>query len=143
MKHLLLLIGAIALCCSATAEEKSGVMRYQAYRGAEDNPVLKTLEAVTLQDVNIRDKVLEEAIRVINQTKTNEGKRPVINVVIRYPKTKDGRPGQQQKARWVAILVVKEINFASAVDILCEQVGYKWSIEKNEKSSAPFLVLSP
>lgn len=141
MKYLRALITTVALCCISLGGEQQGVIRYQAYHGAENDPVLKTLESVTLRNVNIRDKTLAQAIREINRAKTKDGERRVINMIIRYPRQKGGQPGSEATIKYRTILVVKEINFASAVDILCDQVGYHWSIVKNPDTGVPSLLL--
>ena len=112
---------------------------------------VRTLKTITLEKVDIRDAEIEEAVALLGRMLTANGKAGV-NFILRspIPPEKPTNPqgpfdaGKQTPPPPKKVtLRADRIDFASAVDSICQQTGHQWSIEFVAATKAITVVVSP
>ena len=137
MKTLLYCILALSFMMPvADADPKAPKLedKYRFLKSVDEKErgVIAQLEKINIENVAIRDLKPSEALNYLRRKIVGDKGGGVINLVIR------GSQAAEKK-----ITIQKEgMNYAEAVDAICEQVGWSWKIAFNESSGAPILVLT-
>lgn len=112
--------------------EDAGVAAYPWLEATGDHAkrVIETLERIRIDDISFKRLTPAEAIAYLTGKVAGEKGGGVINFVVRgaEPDKKVGITG-------------RTLNFAQAVDEICGQAGRVWTIDFNEKSGTPILVI--
>ena len=142
------LIG-VALASQCLAGGAPRELRYRAYRAtdAKAAKIVKILEGLSAKDLKIEDLPLSEAIHQLQKACAPREGTAVINFVIRYPKVQgredpQGKQPEPEAPELRVTLRAETVDFAAAVDRMCRQVGYRWSIDVPESTGIPVLVIA-
>lgn len=112
---------SILMAAALTSLSASGQDVYRAFTGDRKAQamVVKQLESIQLKGVKIERLSLPEAVALLQQLGAGEPPQPggVINHIIRG----DEAPRVSLQA--------DAISFAQAIDRICTQAGYRWSIQ--------------
>lgn len=145
-------IGKVTISAQDDIPKDQADKYYIIYQTPKSNRPLRTreekvtqnkLDSITLKNLNIKETELTEAIRSINKaSKIDHTNAHYINIIIRKPPIIGDKPEQKTTSIEPKVsLSSPHIPFSTAVDKLCQQANYTWTIEFN--NDTPVLVLSP
>lgn len=113
---------------------------YQARKETEDPKaaaVMKAMEKVAIREVTLKGASLGKALDELNRLGTAGKGGGVVNFVVRWPRRARGVEIPEKKIT----LHLKATNFAAALDAACAQSGYRWSVEFNDTTREPLVVI--